>query len=127
MLTANRHKIVLHNFHHQTISIINSKPRRTPSLIISVINKNNSGPCTDIPYIIFVSDLNAAFRGEFYLLTGWTSPAPSLHVPEGSMMVIWRPKHVEDDMEVSVLVVERDHLEKLVALKREAHKMDWYL
>jgi hypothetical protein len=43
------------------------------------------------------------------------------------MMVIWRPKHVEDDMEVSVLVVERDHLEKLVALKREAHKMDWYL
>jgi hypothetical protein len=41
--------------------------------------------------------------------------------------VIWRPKHVEDDMEVSVLLVERDHLEKLVALKREAHKMDWYL
>jgi hypothetical protein len=78
--------------------------------VTTIINGNNSSPCTDKSYIIFVSDQNAAFRGEFYWLTGWTSPAPRLHVPEGSMMVIWRPKHVEDDMEVSVLVIEQGHL-----------------
>ena len=73
------------------------------------------------------SNLYATYKADPAALAMWTLPAPKLHVPQESTIVMLRPKQEGEEMRVSVHELGREQFEGTVALDAEAHRMDWYL